>query len=122
MIQWFNAIEDKDRASFIQFDIDKFYPSISENLLKSALEWASDLVDISDQDRHIILSTKKNLLYSEGTPWTKRGGSECDVTMGSWDGAEVCDLIGLFSLAKCESENLGVNIGLYGDDGLGVFF
>ena len=64
----------------------------------------------------IIISTKQNLLYSEGTPWTKKGNGKCDVTMGSWDGAEVCDLIGLYFLSKCQ--DLGLNLGLYRDDGL----
>ena len=40
-----------------------------------------------------------------------------DVTMGSFDGAEVCELIGLFILnnpsEKCDKNN----IGLYRDDG-----
>ena len=63
------------------------------------------------------MSTKKNLLYSEGDPWIKKGeGEPWDVTMGSWDGAEVCDLIGLYSLSKCQ--DLGLNLGLYRDDGL----
>ena len=38
--------------------------------------------------------------------------------MGSYDGAEVCDLIGFYYLSKCQ--NLGIDIGLYRDDGLGV--
>ena len=38
------------------------------------------------------------------------------MTLGSYDGAEVCDLIGLYSLSKCQ--NLGLNVGLYRDDGL----
>ena len=116
VINWFNNIESKDRSAFIQFDIDQFYPSISEDLLINALNWALEHVEISDNDKHIILSTKQNLLYSEGVPWTKKGGRTCDVTMGSWDGAEVCYLIGLYLLSKCQ--NLGLNIGLYRDDGL----
>ena len=40
--------------------------------------------------------------------------------MGSWDEAEACDLIGLYSLSICENQNLGINLGLYRDDGLGV--
>ena len=48
----------------------------------------------------------------------KKGDKTWDVTMGSWDGAEVCDLTGLYLLSQCQ--NLGLNIGLYRDDGLGV--
>ena len=102
---------------FIQFDIDQFYSRISENLLIQASIWALQFVNISDEEKNIILSTKKNLLYSEGEAWVKKGeGEPWDITMGSWDGAEVCDLIGLFSLSKCQ--DLGLNIGLYRDDGL----
>ena len=36
--------------------------------------------------------------------------------MGSYDGAETCELVGLFLLSKLEG--LGLNIGLYRDDGL----
>ena len=38
--------------------------------------------------------------------------------MGSWDGAEVADLVGLFLLSQLE--DLHLNIGLYRDDGLAV--
>jgi hypothetical protein len=33
VISWFGNINDKDRHSFISFDIVDFYPSISEKLL-----------------------------------------------------------------------------------------
>ena len=41
-----------------------------------------------------------------------------DVTMGSYDGAEVCELVGIFILnilAKLFGKS---NVGLYRDDGL----
>jgi len=38
--------------------------------------------------------------------------------LGSNDGAEVADLVGLFLLSKLSS--LNVNVGLYRDDGLAV--
>ena len=36
--------------------------------------------------------------------------------MGSWDGAEVADLVGLYLLSRLSV--LGINVGLYRDDGL----
>ena len=36
--------------------------------------------------------------------------------MGSFDGAEICELVGLFLLS--ELSGLGIDIGLYRDDGL----
>ena len=38
--------------------------------------------------------------------------------MGSFDGAETCDLVGLFILSKLQ--HLDINGGLYRDDGLAV--
>lgn len=44
-----------------------------------------------------------------------------DVAMGSYDGAEVCELVGLYILHKLTSAYPSGNIGLYRDDGLAVF-
>ena len=41
-----------------------------------------------------------------------------DVTMGSFDGAEVCELIGLFLLNNLSEKYGKNNVGLYRDDGL----
>ena len=41
-----------------------------------------------------------------------------DVTMGAPDGAEVCELVGLFLLSEIRSEFPELNCGLYRDDGL----
>ena len=40
------------------------------------------------------------------------------MTMGSFDGAETCELVGMFMLDKLKQTNL--DLGLYRDDGLGV--
>jgi hypothetical protein len=41
--------------------------------------------------------------------------------MGSYDGAEICELVGLFILDKFRAEFKNDNIGLYRDDGLAAF-
>ena len=44
-----------------------------------------------------------------------------DVTMGSFDGAEVCEVCGLYILNELIDSNMGVTkeqVGLYRDDGL----
>ena len=41
--------------------------------------------------------------------------------MGSYDGAEVCELIGIFMLSLIGNIYNRNNIGLYRDDGLAVF-
>ena len=118
VIDWFKGIPDKKRLRFIQFDIVEYYPSITKELLAAALEFAEDFINISDEDREIILHTKKSLLFDKNIPWTKKGNSAFDVGMGSFDSAEVCELVGLFLLSKLQ--NLNINLGLYRDDGLGV--
>ena len=48
----------------------------------------------------------------------KKKSSDFDVTMGSFDGAEVCDLVGLYLLSQLQ--HLAMNVGLYRDDGLAI--
>ena len=57
-------------------------------------------------------------MYSGDSPWVKKGSQNFDVAMGSFDGAETCDLVGLFILHKLRV--LGIELGLYRDDGLGI--
>ena len=44
-----------------------------------------------------------------------------DVAMGCYDGAEVCELVGLYILHTLSSKFPEGDIGLYRDDGLAVF-
>ena len=50
-----------------------FYPSISEELLEKALNYASQFIDISPEDRKILLQSRKSTLHSKGEAWTKKG-------------------------------------------------
>ena len=71
-------------------------------------------------EREIIIHTKKSCLYNSGDFWGKRSSTNLfDVTMGSYDGAETCELVGAFLLQHITSKH-GNNFGLYRDDGLGV--
>ena len=117
-IKWFKDLDDKSSLSFLQFDIDSYYPSITPELLDRALNWASELVPISQEDRVLYHQTKDSLLFDRGTTWVKKGEKSFDVSMGSWDGAETTDIVGLFLLSQLK--HLPVDVGLYRDDGLGV--
>ena len=58
------------------------------------------------------------VLFSKHKIWVKKGNSSFDVTMGSFDGAEICEIVGLYLLNKL-SDLLGKeNVGLYRNDGL----
>ena len=78
---------------FIQYDIESFYPSISESLLDHAIEFAQRRVEIEQDDINIIKHSRQSLLFcQEGEVW-KRKDSLFDVTVGAPDGAEVCELV-----------------------------
>ena len=84
--------------------------------MEEAIEWATNFTQISDKEKKIIMESKKSLIFKNGEPWMKKGGSEFDVAQGSYDGAEACELVGLYILSKLEKLNL--NVGIYRDDGL----
>ena len=52
-------------------------------------------------------------------PWLKKVDIKFDVSMGSYDGAETCELVGSLSSFSF-LQNLNINIGLYRDDGLAI--
>ena len=59
---------------------------------------------------HIILHAKKSLLYDSGDSWGKQASSNLfDVTMGSYDGGETCELVGAFLLHNIRDDGLGIS-------------
>ena len=125
-LDWFKNIPNKKQKRFMQFDIDSFYPSISKELLKKSLDWASSQLatPITEQTKKIIYHSRKSLLFTKdphskvNIPWRKKDGL-FDVTMGAPDGAEICELVGLFLLTQVKLDIPEVKFGLYRDDGLG---
>ena len=85
-----------------------------------SLKFAEEKVQISNDDKKIIYHARKSLLFNEGGKWMKKDGL-FDVTMGAYDGAEVCELVGTFLLDKINEKYDKNNIGLHHDDGLPVF-
>ena len=68
-----------------------------------------------------IYHARKSVLFDKDSVWVKKDNSEFDVTMGSYDGAELCELVGLYLLDLLTKEFSKQNIGLYRDDGLSCF-
>lgn len=112
------------RYQFLKFDIVEFYPSISVSLLNKALDFATKFVTITKQDRQIIFHATKSVLVHNGATWTKRDNNSqdelFDVTMGSYHGAEICELVGLFMLDGLVKIIPGGKVGLYRDDGMAI--
>ena len=121
VLKWFSSLKNKNSLSFICFDVCEFYPSITEKLLSKALDFASNFRQITSHEREIILHAKRSLLFSDNCPWEKKSASnQFDVTMGSFDGAETCELVGCYLLSLL-TKKYGQNIGLYRDNGLAAF-
>ena len=119
VIEWFQAIPNESQHTFITFDVCDFYPSIPEQLLTRALDYASQFTHITPQDQHIITHAKKSLLYHQNTPWEKKNTSNLfNVTMGSYDGAETRELVGTYMLSL--TPKFKGQVGLYRDNGLAV--
>lgn len=119
VLQWFDNIKDKRNHSFILFDVVEFYPSITQELLVAALDYAAQFITISLDEREVILQAKSAILIHNNRPWYKKGNSSFDVTMGSHDGAETCEIIGIYILSQIKN-NIKGDYGLYRDDGLGL--
>ena len=69
------------------------------------------------------MNARKMLLFHHEEPWMKKNGEEdFDVPIGCHDGAEICELVSTFILNKItpimQEQN---SVGLYRDDGLGIF-
>ena len=131
VLTWFSKIKNKGRRAFMQVDIKEYYPSISEELLDKAIAFSNaNDVEVKAEDIEIIKNARKAFLFSESNgdtiAWRKKKkededeDSNFDVTMGAPDGAEVCELVGLFLLSQIKERFPTLEFGLYRDDGLAV--
>ena len=98
-------MQDKHLHSFVIYDIKDFYPSIKEKLLIKALKF---------------VDSRRSLLYNNQKAWIKKEMGLFGVTMGAYDGAEVCELVGSSLLYQLSNKYNKKNIGLYRDDDLAV--
>ena len=91
VIKWFQNIKNKKLHTLTAFDIQEFYPSIVEKFLKDAVLFAQTHANISRKDIEVIFHCLRSLLFHNNEPWIKKDSNDdFDVTMGSYDGAEVC--------------------------------
>ena len=71
-----------------------------------------------DEDVRIIDHSRKSLLFHENEPWKKKKMESCfDVTMGRYDGAEICELVGIYILIRLTAIIKKSDCRLYRDDG-----
>ena len=119
VIDWFQTVTDKENCIFTQFDIEEFYPLIIKHLMLKAIEHANLYTSITQQELDIILHARKSLLSFQNKPWEKTiNESLFDIRMGSYDGAEICEHIGLYILSFLGKVYEIQNVGLSRDDSL----
>ena len=120
VLNWLKGIETSGKPRFLKFDICEFYPSITGTLLDKALAFARSYINIPEDEEEIIKLIKEALLFSNGKCWEKKNNPEFDITMGSFDGAETSELVGLYLLSKVTNIIPNAHLGLYRDDGLAM--
>ena len=119
-IKWFNSLKDKHLMKFVMFDIEDFYFSITQDLSNKALNFASEYIYISKSDIDVIHHARKSLLFDGSHTWIKKQGGLFDVSMGAYDGAEVCELMGTYMLNLLFKKYKKNDFGLYRDHGLAI--
>ena len=68
------------------------------------------------------MQARKSPLFEGTAPWIKRSGDEdFDVPMVYFDGAEICELVGIYIQSKLTNIMNKEDVGLYRDDDLGIF-
>ena len=61
------------------------------------------------------------MLFNSKEPWLKKSGNEeFGVSIGCYDGANVCELVGVFILHLLKTIMRKENVGLYRDNGQGI--
>ena len=61
-IEWFKKIKNKSKATFMQFDIIDFYPSITKNTLIDSIKYARKYIEKTEEQYDIILACRKTVL------------------------------------------------------------
>ena len=69
---WFKKLEYKSKNKFIQLDIKKYYPSITEETLGKAISCTSNNTTASLQGIRIIKHSRKSLLFHLEQAWKKK--------------------------------------------------
>ena len=68
------------------FHIKGFCPSITQDLLNKALDFASEYIYISKPDIGLINHARKSILFDCSHNWAKKQQGLFDVSMGADDG------------------------------------
>ena len=93
---------------------------ITQDLLNKTLNFASEYIYILKCDINVIHHARKSLLFDGSHTWIKKQEGLFDVSMGTYDGAEVCKLVGIYMLHLLSRRYNKNDFELYRDEGLAV--
>ena len=92
---------------------------IDDRFLAVSVEWAR--VFLSTVAWGLLLGSQNlSIVGLDHIFHIPRAAGDFDVTMGAPDGAEVCELVGLYILHELSQNLPDIDFGLYRDDGLAV--
>ena len=72
VLEWYRNIKRKDQCSFVVFDIENFYPSISTKLFDEAVSFAKLYYDFTSDELELIMHSRKTLLFWQDSTWVKK--------------------------------------------------
>ena len=110
-------IEEKSKYKFIVHDI-KLLPINKGNTTYQSNKLCRKTCK-HNKERQSNYKICKEIDNSE--PWMNKDSGLFDATMGAYDGAEVCELVGTYLLYKFSLKYNKNNIGLYRNNGLAIF-
>ena len=102
----------------------EFYPLIGEGLFLNAINFAKRYITIEPETIDLNLCSRKLLHFDSSSTCINKDSNLFDVTMGSYDGAEICELVDLFLLHELNALVAGRegSLGLFRDDGLAAVY
>ena len=68
VITSFKNIKSKKTSSFVNFDVENFYPSISIDLFTGAISYAKTITNIDDDQLSMIMKSRKTFLFNNIRP------------------------------------------------------
>ena len=97
VIEWSRNFKQEDQCSFLVFDIESFYPSISRKLFDEAVSFEKLYYDFTSDESEMIMHFRKTLLFWQDSTWVKKDGDEdFHIPIGCYDGAEICKLVRIY--------------------------
>lgn len=79
VIEWFENISNKKNCAFTKFHVTEFYPSITGEILDTAITFAKNHFDVNNVELRTIKYYRKFLFFRNNKTW--KNNTCFDVTM-----------------------------------------